>query len=315
MSPKVLVIGAGIGGISSALWLHDRRVIFDWVEASAEIGGTLRRVGNPIDELAGLKAHSGPELVARYRTQLDHLRLAPVFHRRVQHLEALADDRVRVGFEGGSDAIYDAVILSTGTRPRMLNLPWEDTLRGNGLEISVTRTRERYRGKDVAVVGGGDAALEGLLLLTDVAERIHLIHRGTTFRAQARFIRKVVQHPQVTLHLDRRIQTLIPTPSHDGLAGIVLSDGTQLAVEGLFVRVGVVPQYPAGISAHSGTGYLLSDGGGRGTMPGVYIVGDVGAAHHQSVGWAMGSAARAVLTLCHDFRGHFGPESLPDPNA
>lgn len=315
MSPKVLVIGAGIGGISAALWLRDRHVTFDWVEASGEIGGTLRRVGNPIDELAGLKAHSGPELVERYRAQLHHLNITPVLNQRVEHVEPLSDHRLRIDFEGGSDAIYDAIIVSTGTRPRRLELPWETELCGKGVEVSVTRTRERYRDKAVAVVGGGDAALEGLLLLTDVTDQIHLIHRRTTFRAQARFIREVTAHPHITLHLNQQVHSLLPTPTNDGLAEIVLSDGTHLPVEGLFVRIGVVPEYPNGILSSSRPAYLESDAGGRGTIPGVYIVGDVGAAHYQSVGWAMGSAARAVLTLCHDFREYFGSASLPAAHA
>src|SRR5690625_1336921 len=210
MSPTDLVIGAGVGGISAAPWLRDRQVTFDWVEASDSIGGTLRRVGNPIDELAGLKAHSGVELVTRYRTQLQQLALGPRYKVRVEHIAPLPHDRLRAHFEGGSVADYDAILLCTGTRPRMLNLPHEDALLGRGVEVSVTRTRERYRNQRVAVVGGGDAALEGLLLLSEVTDELHLIHRRSTFRAQARFVRKVQQNPKITLHLNEQVQELIP---------------------------------------------------------------------------------------------------------
>lgn len=306
MSPKVLVIGAGVGGISAALWLRDRQVTFDWVEASDSIGGTLRRVGNPIDELAGLKAHSGVELVTRYRTQLQQLALGPRYKVRVEHIAPLPHDRLRAHFEGGSVADYDAILLCTGTRPRMLNLPHEDALLGRGVEVSVTRTRERYRNQRVAVVGGGDAALEGLLLLSEVTDELHLIHRRSTFRAQARFVRKVHQNPKITLHLNEQVQELIPKRTQDGLSQVVLSSGETLDLDGIFVRIGVVPQYPGGVSPQHPASYLASDLQGRGEIPGLYIVGDVGTAHHQSVAWAMGSAARAVLTLCNDLRAHFG---------
>src|SRR5699024_2935312 len=138
---RVLVIGAGVGGISAALWLHDRHIAFDWVEASNTLGGTLRRVGNPIDELAGLRAHSGPDLIERYEQQLDALGLSPTFERTVLEVQPAAHDRVYTAFEGGGSAVYDAVLLCTGTQPRMLGLPHEQELLGQGVELSVTRTR------------------------------------------------------------------------------------------------------------------------------------------------------------------------------
>lgn len=305
MSPNVLVVGAGVGGISTALWLRDRHVTFDWVEATTHIGGTLRRVGNPIDELAGLKAHSGIELVERYLKQLKQLKIMPQTGREVREITPLCTGGLRVAFASNNTSTYDAVILCTGTRPRMLNLPYESTLLGRGVEVSVTRTRERYRHKQVAVIGGGDAALEGVLLLAEVTHQLHLIHRGSEFRAQARFIRQVREHPHITLHLEQQVRALVPSAQQDKLAGVILSNGEELPIEGLFVRIGVTPHYPKGIHPSRPEGYLQSDISGRSSIPGLYIVGDVGTAHHQSVGWAMGSAARAVFTLCHDLRAHF----------
>lgn len=303
MNHNVLVIGAGIGGISAALWLRDRHVAFDWVEAQSSIGGTLQRVGNPIDELAGLKSRNGPELIERYRTHLESLSLAPEFNRRVTRLEPSTNRCVIVHFGDGTKTRYDAVVISTGTQPRTLGLEHEETLLGRGVELSVTRTRHRYKGKPVAVVGGGDAALEGLLLLTDVTSELHIIHRRTSFNAQPRFIDAVMKHPRITKHLGRRVVEIIPTDDGGHVTGLTLDNGQRLNVGGLFVRIGVQPTYPEGlILAANNKGYLPEDVDGRGPLLGTYIVGDVGTRHYQSVAWAMGSAARAVLTLCHDLR-------------
>lgn len=303
MNHHVLVIGAGIGGISSALWLRDRHVDFDWVEAEADLGGTLRRVGNPIDELAGLRTRSGPALIQRYTKHLNGLGLTPQFNRRVAQLQPASNASVRVRFSDGVETVYDAVVLCTGTRPRTLGLPHEDALLGSGVELSVTRTRARYEGKRVAVVGGGDAALEGVLLLADVTDTLHIIHRRDAFDAQPRFVDAVTTHPNVTCHMERQVVALTPSADGKTLAGITLDNHTQLNVDGLFVRIGVEPTYPDGLVSPSANGaYLPQDNDGRGPLPGTYVVGDVGTEHHQSVGWAMGSAARAVLSLCQDLR-------------
>lgn len=303
MNHHVLVIGAGIGGISAALWLRDRHVPFDWVEEQSSLGGTLQRVGNPIDELAGLKSRNGPALIERYTAHLKGLSLTPQFNRRVTRIESAEGDRLLVYFGDGTKTLYDAVVISTGTRPRTLGLEHEETLLGNGVELSVTRTRERYKERPVAVVGGGDAALEGILLLTDVTDELHIIHRRATFSGQQRFIDAVMAHPNITHHLGRHVVQITPTSDGRSLAGITLDDGQTLDVEGLFVRIGVQPTYPDGLlPASPRKAYIPEDADGRGPLPGTYIVGDVGTRHHQSVAWAMGSAARAVLTLCHDLR-------------
>lgn len=303
MNHKVLVIGAGIGGISAALWLQDRHLPFDWVEAQTAIGGTLQRVGNPIDELAGLKSRNGPELIARYRAHLDALSLRPQFNRRVSRLDPIENGRVRVHFADGTQAAYDAVVVSTGTNPRTLGLAHEEALLGRGVELSVTRTRARYKGQPVAVVGGGDAALEGILLLTDVTDELHIIHRRSTYSAQPRFIEAVRNHPNIIEHLGRDVVELTPSSDNTRLEAITLDDGQVLEVNGLFVRIGVQPTYPDGLlPSDASTHYLPDDVDGRGPLPGTYIVGDVGTKNYQSVAWAMGSAARAVLTLCHDLR-------------
>ena len=313
MTAPVLVVGAGIGGIATAIWLRDLDIDFDWVEASATIGGTLLRVGNPIDELPGYPALDGPALVARYREQLEGFGRAPRFHQRVTRLSPTTAGAVEVVFEDGGDAVvYAAVILCTGTTPRLLSLPHEQELLGRGVELSVTRNRDRYAGQKVAVVGGGDAALEGVILLTEVCDEIHLIHRRSQFRGQRRFIEQVLEHPSVTLHLESEVDAILPADNQ--LGGVRLSNGITLAVRGLFVRLGVSPSYPEGLldnAPNTCPRYLPDTAEGRGPLPGTYVVGDVGTSTHQSVAWAMGSAARAVATVCRDL-GFHSPSMSPD---
>lgn len=307
---SVLVIGAGIGGIASALWLHDLALDFDWVEQSDHIGGTLLRVGNPVDEIPGIPPLDGPRLVERYRMQLAELAIGPRLNQRVVALESTPDKQLMAHFEDGQSATYRAVILSTGTTPRLLGLPHEKQLLGHGVELSVTRNRNRYAGKAVAIVGGGDAALEGAILLSNVCDDIHLIHRRDAFRGQKRFVDEVTRNPNIQLHLSKEVTTIHcsndPSTNDPRLDGVTLNDGSFLSVQGLFVRLGVAPDYPHADWPEAAIGrsaYLTSTDLGRGALPGTYIVGDVSTADHQSVSWAMGSAARAVATINRDL-GH-----------
>lgn len=304
MTARVLVIGAGVGGVSAALWLRDLAIPFDWIESRAQIGGTLLRVGNLIDELPAFDPIDGPALAKRLRAQLEARGLAPILGVRAHALTRTSDGRA-VQVERSDNLTpqrYDAVVLATGTEPRLLGLPNEEALLGRGVELSVTRNRERYAGKHVAVVGGGDAALEGALLLRPHCDEIHLIHRRDAFRAQRRFVEEVTNSPQIRLHLERKVRAIEPTADGGHLAAVRLDNDLRIPLDGLFVRLGVAPAYPRGASEAppSAPTYLQDDAHGRGPLPGTYVVGDVSTADHQSVAWAVGSASRAVLTLSRD---------------
>lgn len=306
LAAPVVVIGAGAAGISAALWLHDRRVPFRWLEASERIGGTLLRVGNPIDELIGFHAEDGPTLVTQLQAQLTRHALEPRFaHRVLEMIPGEAEVQLVVQTPHTRETwVASAVIVATGTSPRMLGVAGERELLERGVEISVNRRRGSYRDRPVAIIGGGDAALEGALLLAEVTADITLIHRRAEFRAQRRFVDAVRSHPTIRiLHDEVRALDASEHPEGPRLRGLHLLSGEYVRADGVFVRLGVAPRFPAGLvedasaCAHRP---LPDDGFSRTGIPRVYAAGDVAASWYQSVSWCAGSAARAVATLCVD---------------
>jgi thioredoxin reductase (NADPH) len=294
---RCLVVGAGPAGISAALWLRDLEVPFDWIDNDALPGGTLTRVGNPLRQVIGGPWRNGTELVGELRRQLATLALSPQSGVELVAIEP-TDDALCAHLSDGAAWEYPHVILCTGTRPRALGLEHEGERLGRGVEISVTRNVSRYRGRDVVVVGGGDAALEGALLLAGANCAVTLVHRTGHLRGQPRFVERVLAEPRIRVRYDRTIGEIVPG-AEGWLDAVVLDDGERIVADGLFVRIGVEANAPAGLTAQciDARGYLVVDEDGATPLPGLWAAGDVASPVHQSVSSAMGSAARAACAV------------------
>lgn len=291
----VVVIGAGPAGVAAVTWLRRLEVPLRWFDAANDAGGTLLRVGNPIDDLPGVSGPDGPRVAARLLAHTEQMGLHPELGVSVS---VDAFDRLEVRCRRGDSAwslAPSAVVVCTGTRPRLLGLEREAEWLERGIEISVTRNLSRYAGRPVAVVGGGDAALEGALLLADCCPVVHLIHRRDSWRAQRRFVERVLAHAAIRRHQPREV---IALEGDERLAGVTLDDGTRLAVAGLFERVGVEASTPAGLEAaeRDEAGYLTVDRSGETSVAGVFAAGDVLGDVHQSVAWSLGTGARAAAS-------------------
>lgn len=295
-TPGVAVLGAGPAGISAAAWLADLEIPFRWFERTDSVGGTLLRVGNPIRNLPAVGPVSGIDLAAQLRVWAAGLGLAPSVGVDAR-LAPSPDGRWAV-LDGERElGVFRHVILSTGTRPRLLGVPGEAAGAGRGVEVSVTRNLDRYRGRRAVVVGGGDAAFEGALLLAPVCPQVDLVCRGSTPRAQRRFVERVAAATNVNLYLDTEVREILL--DSNGVAGVALTSGERIDADGVFVRVGVEAQLPDGVppSVRDRHGYAHSDSDCRTPAPGLLAAGDCGSQWHQSVAAAFGAAARAVATV------------------
>lgn len=193
----------------------------------------------------------------------------------------------------GEEYAADAVILCMGTSPRKLGHPDEDRFVGAGISYCATCDGNFFRGKEVAIVGGGDTAVADALYLSAICSKVYLIHRRDQFRAAATLVDRVKQAENVELVLD---STVVGLSGEDQLTGVTVEnkfthETRELPVGGLFVAVGILPRtelVKEQVALDEG-GFIVTDKFMQTDIPGVFAAGDI-----------RNTPLRQVVTACAD---------------
>src|SRR5687767_3345296 len=180
----VVIIGAGPAGLSAARWCDELGLDTLVLEQGEEVGGQLLSVHNPIENYLGARAQSGRELRDLFVEQTKTSDFDLWTNVEIESVDLKAK---RVVLKSGEDLQSIAMIIATGLRRRQLGLPGETEFESRGIIESAARDREQLAGKDVCVIGGGDAAAENALLLSAVCPTVTLVHRGRKLRARREF--------------------------------------------------------------------------------------------------------------------------------
>lgn len=193
----------------------------------------------------------------------------------------------------GEDYAADAVILCMGAGPRKLGHPDEDRFVGAGISYCATCDGAFYRGKDVAIVGGGDTAVADALYLSALCNKVYLIHRRDQFRAAATLVDRVKRAENVELVLNSTVAGL---SGEDKLSSVTVEDKfthemRELPVSGLFVAVGILPrtELVKDQVELDGGGFIVTDKNMQTSIPGVFAAGDI-----------RNTPLRQVVTACAD---------------
>lgn len=236
----VIIIGGGPAGLSTAFWCDDLGVDTLLLEQSEKLGGQLHRIYNPIENYLGVKARRGEHLLRLFTQDVN----AAEFDIWTQAVITSVDLRAkRISLASGESLQSIAIVIATGVRPRELGVPGEKEFVGKGIIESGTRDRELFAGKDVCIVGGGDAAVENALLLAEVCATVTLVHRGKKLRARREFTERLQSNHCITVFTESVLTRIIGNEEVEAVE-IQRKQGLkpfQLAVRGVLIRIGVEP--------------------------------------------------------------------------
>ena len=294
----VIIIGAGPAGIAAALWCDELGLDTLVLEQADQIGGQLHIVHNPITNHLGVSVNNGAEFIERFA--------ADVTNADFDLWTGVAIDQVdlkakRISLRSGEELQAISIIIATGVRRRSLGIPGEKEFVGKGIMESGKRDRDLYLGKDVCVVGGGDAAAENALLLSDGCATVTLIHRGKRLRARREMVEQLQTNHCVTVFTESVVTRILGNEEVEAVE-VVRKDGLkpfQIAVKGVLIRIGVEPNTEvfADQVQVDEQRYIITDSRHETAVPMVFAIGDVSNPLAPTISSAAGAGATAAKVI------------------
>lgn len=294
----VLIIGAGPAGLSAARWCDELSLDTLVLEQKEEVGGQLLWIHNAIDNYLGLHADNGHALRDRFVEQTGNSDFDLWTNVEIENIDLKAK---RIVLRSGEELQSIAMIIATGLRRRRLGIPGEIEFEGRGIIESATRDRNQLAGKDVCVIGGGDAAAENALLLAEVCPTVTVVHRGKRMRARREFTEQLHTNRCVTVFPESVVHRII---GNDRVAAVEIERGGaikpfQMAVQGVLIRIGFIPNtdFIRGQVERDEQGYLIVGSQQETSVANVFAIGDVANPLAPTIAGAAGAAATAAKVI------------------
>lgn len=293
----VIIMGAGPAGLSAARWCDELGLDTLVLEQSEELGGQLLSIHNPIDNYLGLHASKGSELRDLFVAQTKDCDFDLWTQVEIASVDLKAK---RVSLRSGEELQSISMIIATGLRRRQLGIPGESEFVGRGM-IESSADAPAFAGRDVCVIGGGDAAAENALLLARVCPTVTLVHRGKKLRARREFVEQMHTNHCITVFPESVVHRII---GREGIEAVEIERAGaikpfQMAVQGVIVRIGFQANndlFRDQLQTDD-RGYVLVSSRQETSVENVFAIGDVANPLAPTIAGAVGAGATAAKVI------------------
>lgn len=299
-SLDLVIVGGGPAGLTAAIYAVGANLRVEVLErnpfGAGQIGNT-----NRVDNYPGFFGIGGTDLAERFLRHGEELGVKRTAG-EVTKITPTPNGLWRIVLQDGGERLAKSVIYGAGTYHRKLEIPGEERFYGLGVSNCVICDGNFFRGKRVAVVGGGNGALEAAIYLSPLGERVFLIHRRDEFRGEQRLVREMEALGNVTKVLG---VTPVEILGEKSVEGVRLSDGEELAVSGVFVEIGMRPNVEPirDLAILDVDGYVMAGEDCKTALPGFFAVGDVRTKRYRQLVTAVGDGANGALYAAEYVRG------------
>ena len=297
---RVLIIGAGPAGYTAAIYAA-RANMNPILVAGMQPGGQLT-ITTDVENYPGFAdVIQGPWLMEQMEAQARHV--GTIVQQDIITEVDFSHRPFRCLSDSGDSYTADAIIIATGAQARWLGLESEEALQGRGVSACATCDGFFYRGKTVAVIGGGNTAVEEALYLTHHADQVTLVHRRDSLRAEAILQERLFANPKISVVWNKVVKQILGGGTPEVVTGVRLTDtktgaDSDIDVDGVFIAIGHTPNTEVfrGQLAMDKDGYIqTSPGSTRTSVPGVFAAGDVQDKVFRQAVTAAGTGCMAAL--------------------
>lgn len=271
----VIIIGGGPAGLTAAIYNARAGLKVMMIEKLA-VGGQIFLTAE-IENYPGFENISGPELIQKMEKQADNFGLVKIFD-EVLKIESISGGVKKVHCASGTVYEAKAIIAATGARYRDIGVPGEAEFRGRGVSNCATCDGAFYRNLEVAVIGGGDTAVEEGIYLTKFASKVHIIHRRDRLRAAKIIQDRAFANSKISFIFDSAVTEIFGSKGVDGvkIKNLKTNSETDLKVSGVFVFIGLVPgtEFMKGTLEMDSQGYIKTDADMKTSVDGIFACGD-----------------------------------------
>ncbi|MCI9387459.1 MAG: thioredoxin-disulfide reductase [Lachnospiraceae bacterium] len=297
----VLIIGSGPAGLGAAIYAVRAGLRTAVIDRSPVSGGQVLTTYE-VDNYLGFPGLSGSELSDKFRMHADNLGVSFITA-DVQGVENAASEKIVHTAEG--DFVANAVILATGASHSKLGVPGEEKLSGMGVSYCATCDGAFFRNRTVAVVGGGDVAVEDAVFLAGICKKVYLIHRRDKLRAADSLQKKLLSLENVEVIWNSEVKEIAGEDIVEGVSvyNNVSKTQSSLAVNGVFIAVGIVPNTKMfqGMVEMDEKGYILADETCVTSQKGIFAAGDIRKKTMRQIITAVADGANAVYSVQNYF--------------